>query len=234
MGNGAYRRPPIVPPKEVVVRVVFLDRDGVINENRPDHVKSWSEFQFLPGALEALRLLHEAGWRAIVVTNQAIIHRNIVPSAAVDDINQRMREAVEIHGGHIDAVLYCPHRPEENCECRKPRPGLLRQAATQFNLPLDQCYIIGDAYSDIQAGRAVGCRTIMVKTGRGLQQMMTAPPLSLRPHQVVRDLADAATWMVRAERRRQLLHIPDSDLPIDVPPITPVSLFPWSSNSSST
>jgi len=216
------------------VRVVFLDRDGVINENRPDHVKAWSEFQFLPGALDALRLLREAGWRAIVVTNQAIIHRNVVPRATVDDINQRMRETVEIHGGRIDAVMCCPHRPEENCDCRKPRPGLLQQAATQFNLPLDQCYIIGDAYSDIQAGRAVGCRTIMVKTGRGLQQMMTAPPLSLRPHQVASDLADAATWMVRAERRRLLLRVSDSGLPIGVPAITPPTLFPWSSNSAST
>lgn len=233
MGDGARCRPPL-GQQEAFVRAVFLDRDGVINENRPDHVKSWAEFEFLPGALDALRLLREAGWRAIVVTNQAIIHRNITPRTVVDDINQRMRDTVEIHGGRIDAVLCCPHRPDEACECRKPRPGLLLQAAARFNLPLDQCYIVGDAYSDMQAGRAVGCRTIMVRTGRGLQQMMTAPALSLRPHQVVTDLADAAAWMIRAERRRLLVRVSDSDLPLDAPPITPASFFPWSSNSSST
>lgn len=186
------------------MKVVFLDRDGVINENRPDHVKSWEEFVFLPGALDALRLLRQDGWTTIVITNQAVIHRHIVPQPVVDGINHRMVQVVEQHGGRIDAVLYCPHRPEESCRCRKPQPGLLLQAADRFGLQLDQCYLIGDALTDITAGQAVGCRCILVLTGRGRRQLMSHEAGRYRSYHVATDLAAAVCWMLKAERARTL------------------------------
>lgn len=188
------------------MKVAFLDRDGVINANRPDHVKSSEEFVFLPGALESLRHLREAGWTMIVVTNQAIIDRNIVTRATVEEINRRMAEEVERHGGSLDAVLYCPHRARAGCGCRKPRPGLLLQAAEQFGLQLDQCYLVGDALTDISAGQAVGCRCALVQTGRGRQQLLTAKADRYGDFHIAADLGAAVRWMMQQERRRTFQH----------------------------
>lgn len=184
------------------MKVAFLDRDGVINENRSDYVKAWEEFVFLPGALDALRVLQQAGWTTVVITNQAVIHRNIVPQSVVDEINYRMSRTVEYHGGHIDAVLYCPHRPEEGCGCRKPQPGLLLRAAQRFGLQLDRCYLIGDALTDIAAGRAVGCRCALVQTGRGRQQLIREDADCYGHYHVATDLTAAVQWMLWTERVR--------------------------------
>jgi histidinol-phosphate phosphatase family protein len=128
---------------------VFLDRDGVINANRSDYVKSWDEFAFLPGVFEALRRLREGSRTVVVVSNQSAIGRGIAAPAVVDAIHRRMRAEVAEHGGRIDAVFYCPHRPDEGCECRKPRPGLLRRAARELGLDLARSYLVGDAVSDV-------------------------------------------------------------------------------------
>lgn len=185
------------------MKVVFLDRDGVINENRSDYVKSWSEFEFLPGALGAIQRLHEAGWTTIVITNQSAINRGIVARSSVEEINRRMVEVVGHHGGRIDAVLYCPHRPDENCNCRKPHPGLLLEAADRFGLDLEKCYLIGDALTDIEAGQAAGCKSILVKTGRGKQQSATAAidgPYNPLPE--ASDLAAAVDWILQDARHK--------------------------------
>lgn len=183
------------------VKMVFLDRDGVINENRPDHVKSWDEFVFLPGALDALRRLREDRWRVCVITNQASVNRRIMTRATLDDLHDRMLRVVSQHGGHIDDVYYCPHRPEEACDCRKPRPGLLLQAAATHRIPLDQTYLIGDALTDIIAGRAVGATCFLVQTGRGTAQ----PPveaLTCGASAVLRDLRTAVQRLIHLERER--------------------------------
>ena len=153
-------------------RSVFVDRDGVICRNRTDHVKSWKEFVFLPGAIEAMVRLARANLPIIIITNQAAINRGIISADVVEDINARMVRAIEAAGGRIDDVLYCPHRPDERCECRKPQPGMLLLAAQRWNVDLDQSYLIGDAKSDMQAARAVGCRRYLVLTGRGLRQLI--------------------------------------------------------------
>src|SRR5687768_14500516 len=127
------------------MKTAFLDRDGVINANRPDHVMCWSEFVFLPGTLDALRRLHEAGWRVIVITNQAIVNRRLVPASVVESIHEQMVATVEASGGRIHGVYYCPHEPQEGCGCRKPEPGLLWRAADQFNITFEQSYLVGDA-----------------------------------------------------------------------------------------
>jgi D-glycero-D-manno-heptose 1,7-bisphosphate phosphatase len=153
-------------------RAVFVDRDGVICRNRVDHVKSWEEFVFLPGAVKAMVRLARANLPIIVVTNQAVINRGIISAKVVEDINARMVQAIEAAGGRIDEVLYCPHRPDEQCDCRKPQPGMLLMAAKKWGVDLDQSYLVGDAETDMQAARAVGSRRYLVLTGRGLRQLI--------------------------------------------------------------
>lgn len=182
------------------MRVVFLDRDGVVNENRSDHVKSWDEFVFIPGALEALRRLRQAGWCTIVITNQAIINRGTVARSVVNDINRQMVKTIAHHGGWVHGVFYCPHRPEENCTCRKPAPGLLLQAANRMNLQLDQCYLVGDALTDIQAGYAVGCQCALVKTGRGRNQLHEVDLSQYPPFHITSDISTAVEWLLHRER----------------------------------
>ena len=153
-------------------RAIFIDRDGVICRNRNDHVKSWEEFVFLRGALEALARLARLDLFIVVVTNQAIINRGIVPVDAIEDIHARMVRAVEAAGGRIDQVVYCPHRPDEHCDCRKPQPGMLLKAANDLRLDLSRSYFVGDAEADMLAGQAVGCHRYLVLTGRGRQQLI--------------------------------------------------------------
>lgn len=179
------------------VGAVFLDRDGVINVNRPDHVKNWEEFQFLPGSLEALAELATAGLPVFVITNQAVINRGLVPQEMVDAINAQMKAEIERHGGRVDGVLYCPHAPEEGCGCRKPRPGLLVKVASTYGLNLQCCYMVGDALTDIEAGQAVGCETIMVLTGRGLAEHGKALRIGCNGYHLVRNLGEAVSLILR-------------------------------------
>lgn len=181
------------------MKAVFLDRDGVINVNRRDHVKSWEEFQFLPGSLNSVSILTRTGLPIFVITNQAIINRRIVSRAAVDEIHQRMCQEVARHGGQIQGVIYCPHKPEELCDCRKPRTGLLHRTAQDFGLDLEQSYVVGDALSDIAAGLSAGCQSVLVLSGRGWRQLLSRGALSYRGYHIALDLSAAVKWIVRRE-----------------------------------
>lgn len=180
---------------------IFLDRDGVINENRDDHVTSWEHFRFLPGALEALRLLTERRYRIFVVTNQAAVGRGLISRAELETIHQRMRQEAARQGGEITDICYCPHRPEEACGCRKPQPGMLLSLAARQAITLRDTYLIGDALSDVMAGASVGCRTILVRTGRGAAQLAHPAWAQHQPNHVAADLL-AAVQII--ERERQL------------------------------
>jgi len=149
------------------VGAIFLDRDGVINENRADHVKSWDEFAFIPGALESIRRLTETGLPIFVVTNQAAVNRGLMSLETLADIHERMKEAIARAGGLITNVYYCPHDSHEECDCRKPLPGMLQQAARDFPIDLSKSFLVGDAWTDVAAGVAVGARSILLMTGRG-------------------------------------------------------------------
>ncbi|HEX7555525.1 MAG TPA: D-glycero-beta-D-manno-heptose 1,7-bisphosphate 7-phosphatase [Leptolinea sp.] len=168
-------------------RAVFLDRDGVINENRHDYVKTWEEFVFLPGIMEPLGLLAHSDFLVIIVSNQSAIHRGLVSSAMVDEINHRMVNQVIKAGARIDGVYFCPHMPGEACDCRKPQPGLLLRAAEEMQIDLEQSYCVGDKLVDVAAGRAAGCRSMLVLTGEGSKQDLTA----IKDLVVVRDLQEA-------------------------------------------
>jgi D-glycero-D-manno-heptose 1,7-bisphosphate phosphatase len=147
------------------IRAILLDRDGVINRERKDYVKSWEEFEFLPRSLAALQRLATHPWPILVITNQSAIGRKIVSAEDVDEIHRRLSESVCRAGGRINGFFVCPHRPDEQCACRKPQPGLLIQAAKAFDLELTQCIFIGDSFTDYQAAAAVNCPAIFVNSG---------------------------------------------------------------------
>jgi D-glycero-D-manno-heptose 1,7-bisphosphate phosphatase len=179
---------------------IFLDRDGVINENRPDHVKCWDEFEWLPNVLESIRRLAQTGMPIFVVTNQAIINRGVTPESVVQEIHARMVAVIRSTGGRIDKVYYCPHDSSENCDCRKPGPGMLKQAAQEWGIDLTRSFIVGDSWTDIEAGLTVGASGILVMTGRGRDQGNFA---RLMTNSAVRvgaacDLADATTLILSA------------------------------------
>lgn len=183
------------------MRAVFLDRDGVINENRSDHVKSWEEFTLIPGALEAMRALTEMGWPIFIVTNQAAINRGMVSYRTVEQINQRLIAIAHQHGARIWGIRYCPHRPDEQCHCRKPSPGMLKSLASEHAVDLARSYMIGDALTDIAAGQSMGCKTALVQTGRGHEQLDLPEVQRWRPDHVARNLYAAAQWILAEERR---------------------------------
>jgi D-glycero-D-manno-heptose 1,7-bisphosphate phosphatase len=183
---------------------VLLDRDGVINRDRSDYVKSWDEFEFLPGSLEALRMLAEQETRVIVVTNQSVVGRGIIPQDELDRIHARMTREIETHGGRIDAIFCCPHAPDDGCHCRKPRPGLLLEAMDRFQLDPNLCYVVGDSLNDLMAARAAGLPFVMVLTGQG-RESLSHPLCGCPPSWVASDLRAAAGWILRREgylRRR--------------------------------
>jgi D-glycero-D-manno-heptose 1,7-bisphosphate phosphatase len=183
-------------------RAIFIDRDGVICRNRDDYVKSWEEFVFLPGVLSGLARLARLDLDIVIITNQSIINRLMVPVEVVEDIHSRMVRAIEVAGGRIDRVMTCPHRPEDHCTCRKPQPGLLLAAAEEAGLDLSHSYMIGDAESDMLAGQAAGCRLYLVLTGRGWRQLIRCWLHGLRNFAVVPDLGMAVNSIVRRENGR--------------------------------
>lgn len=164
---------------------IFLDRDGVINENRADYVRSWQDVVLIPQALAALRAVAPLPHKIIVVTNQSAIGRGLLSLADAEMINRRLVAEVQAQGGRIDAVFMCPHAPEARCVCRKPKPGMLLQAAEQWQLDLSQAVMVGDALSDVQAGQAAGVRmAALVLSGRGKEQVKNAaalPPFPIYP-----------------------------------------------------
>jgi len=152
------------------VSTIFLDRDGVINENQSDYVKSWSEFRFLPGSLEAIAKLTQAGHRIVVCTNQAGVARGSLTVETVEEIHRQMVAAITEAGGVIEKVYYCPHGKDENCPCRKPRPGMLLRARDELGLDMSDAVFIGDSITDVRAAIAAGIHAVLVLTGLGLEQ----------------------------------------------------------------
>ncbi len=179
------------------MKTIFLDRDGVINRNlHNNYVKKWDEFEFLPKAKEAIKTLTDANWNIIVISNQAGIGKGVMSAQTVEEINARMIEHIEDHGGKVEAVYYCPHRPDEGCKCRKPQPGLLLRAIREFGIELSGTYLIDDKITDIQAGKRVGCATILVKTGCGEECIERRNQWPIAPDYIVSDLNEAVVFLL--------------------------------------
>jgi D-glycero-D-manno-heptose 1,7-bisphosphate phosphatase len=177
---------------------VFLDRDGVIVANREDYVKRWEEVEFLEGALEALQRLAVGSRPIVMVTNQSAVGRGILSYEEAVELNQRIIETVEAHGGRIDAAYLCPHHPADQCDCRKPAPGMLLRAAKELNLDLAASFLVGDALTDLQAAERASAQGILVLTGRGSDQLHKVTQQS-SDCPVVADLAAAVDYILARE-----------------------------------
>jgi D-glycero-D-manno-heptose 1,7-bisphosphate phosphatase len=177
------------------MKLVILDRDGVINHDSPSYIKSPDEWKPIARSLDAIAQLTQADYRVVVATNQSGVGRGLFDMATLNAIHDKMHRAVGQAGGRIDAVFYCPHPMEANCGCRKPKPGLLEDIGRRFNTSLQDVPCIGDALRDLQAAAAVGAQPILVLTGKGAQtQREGGLPPSTR---VYADLADAVKSLVR-------------------------------------
>ena len=171
---------------------IFLDRDGVLIENRPDYIRDWSQVQIIPDAICVLSHSAIKNYKVVIVTNQSAVGRGLMSLETANEINQLLLDLIHRHGGHIDCLYMCPHSPADGCACRKPKPGLLLQAAQELSLDLSRSWMVGDAWTDLLAGKAAGLRqTILVRTGRGAEQLKQPRPADVAGHFVCRDLVDA-------------------------------------------
>ncbi len=177
---------------------LFLDRDGVINENRANYVRSWADVELYPQALRALALVRDLPYKIIVVTNQSAVGRGIISLAQAEAINAEIVTAVAQQGGRIDAAYLCPHAPDDNCDCRKPRPGLLLRAAREHGIDIGRSLMIGDALTDLAAGQAAGvAQTILLRTGRGEAQLQLPQAADFVSLTVYDELYQAVTALIR-------------------------------------
>jgi len=149
------------------MQLIILDRDGVINYDSPQYIKSPAEWKPIPGSLEAISRLNQSGYRVVVATNQSGIGRGIFDMDTLNAIHEKMHKALFAVGGHIDAIFYCPHPADSKCACRKPYPGLFHQISERFHVNLRGVPAIGDSLRDLQACVVVGCRPMLVLTGKG-------------------------------------------------------------------
>ena len=173
-------------------RYVLLDRDGVINRDSDDFIKCPEEWLPIEGSLEAIAMLNACGYKVIVVTNQSGIARGLFDAAMLEKIHDKMHRLVNEKGGASTAVYYCPHGPDSVCDCRKPKAGMLKAFATDFDVDLTAIAVVGDSLRDLQAAIAVGAQPILVKTGKGLQTLINNPHFNSL---VFENLYDAATYI---------------------------------------
>lgn len=174
---------------------VFLDRDGTLNVEK-DYLHRWEDWEWIPGAIEAVRRLNAAGFVVVVVTNQSGIARGLYQEADMHALHRRVASELAAFGARIDAWYHCPHHPHygavRDCHCRKPEPGMLLEAAREHDLDLTRSFVIGDKAADVEAGLAVGATPILVLTGYGEQEQLKVPPATF----VARDVKAAVDWIL--------------------------------------
>lgn len=156
------------------MKLIILDRDGVINQDSDAYIKSLEEWIPIPGSIEAIAALSKAGWTVAVATNQSGIARGYYPLSVLEAMHVRLRELVAEQGGEVGLIVQCPHGPDDGCECRKPKPGMLLQIAAHYDVPLSGIWFVGDSGSDLDTARAVDCQPVLVKTGKGERTLAKA------------------------------------------------------------
>jgi D-glycero-D-manno-heptose 1,7-bisphosphate phosphatase len=188
-----------------IPKLIILGRDGILNEFREDHIKAPEEWVAVPGALEAVSRLNHAGWHVVVATNQSGIGRGMIDMAAVNAVHAFMLRSLATLGGRIDAVFFCPHTPEDNCDCRKPLPGMALEIGRRYGVDLRHVPMVGDTMRDLLAAQAAGCEPHLVRSGRAaaldagqLAELMAQVPGTF----VHRDLAELANHLLEREHQR--------------------------------
>jgi D-glycero-D-manno-heptose 1,7-bisphosphate phosphatase len=171
-------------PTNANKKLVILDRDGVINVDSDAFIKSPDEWVAIPGSLEAIARLNQAGYRVAIASNQSGIGRGLFDMAALNAMHVKMNRAVATVGGRIDAVFFCPHTQEDQCDCRKPKPGMLQQIVERFEIDPEDTPVVGDSLRDLQAGAALGFRSHLVLTGKGRKTLAAG---NLPPNTKVHD-----------------------------------------------
>ena len=180
------------------MRIIFLDRDGVINEfpGKSAYVTRWEDFHFLPNAINAIKLLKEAGYEIHVVSNQGCVSRGLMTLAELQGLTNNMLKSIERNGGAIDGVFYCIHQIEDHCECKKPKTTLFKEAVRGRHVDWESVYFIGDSEEDMEAGKNLGCLTLLVLSGR-IGKLEEVQDLNHQPDFVKKDLWDAVRWILQ-------------------------------------
>jgi D-glycero-D-manno-heptose 1,7-bisphosphate phosphatase len=183
-------------------RAVFLDRDGTINEQM-GYINHISRFRLLPKVAEAIRMLNENDYLVVVVTNQSGPARGYFPIELVHEVNRHMQRLLKNKGANVDAVYFCPHLPEDGCNCRKPKTGMIEMACRDMEIDLSRSYVVGDMCDDIELAKNAGIKGIMVKTGYGLGEIeYRLPKKNIKPDYIADDLFSAVTWILENDKRR--------------------------------
>ena len=179
---------------------IILDRDGVINYDSDEYIKSPDEWIPIPGSLKAIAKLNQAGFKIVIATNQSGIARGLYSLKTLNEIHEKLKSSVRAEGGEIEAIFFCPHHPDDGCGCRKPKPGMLYDIEKQFSVRLDETFFIGDSIVDYQAAVIVGCQPLMVKTGKWQKALEINPAINDCPHFL--DLAQAAQYVIKHMKRK--------------------------------
>lgn len=194
------------PNPHHTTKLVILGRDGTLNQYRDDHVKSPDELRPLPGALEAVARLNHHGWHTVLATNQPGIGRGLLDMAALNSVHLRLNELLLAQGGRLDAAFFCPHTPDEGCNCRKPLPGLIEQIGERFGADLASVHMVGASLRDLQTAQAAGCVPHLVRGDRlasvppHLVEELLAQVPGAHVHQ---DMTAFADWLLQSERRER-------------------------------
>ena len=182
------------------MKLVILDRDGTLNQDRSDYIKSPEEWVPLPGALEAVARLNHAGWHVVIASNQSGLGRGLFDVSTLNAMHAKMHKLLATVGGRVDAVFYCPHAPDEGCQCRKPEPGLFEQVGERYGLDLRSVPTVGDSARDVLAGVAAGCEPHLVLTGKGAAYRgRSLPEIFPKATRVHADLAAFADFLLARE-----------------------------------
>lgn len=183
-----------------MVKLVILDRDGVINHDSDKFIKSPDEWMPIPGSLSAIAQLCQQGYRVVVATNQSGVARGLFDMSTLNQIHDKMHRLVIQAGGRIDAIFYCPHGPDDDCQCRKPKTGMLEEISRRFAVQLNNVYAVGDSLRDLQAYVSAGCQPILVKTGKGeltIKRASEDKTFAMPDNTIIcDDLASAATLIL--------------------------------------
>ena len=181
------------------MKVLFIDRDGVINKDpggwtEHSYVTKWEEFHFLPGAKEALKLLTDNGYDIIVISNQGGVNKKFFSKTALDSVTQKMLQEIEAAGARIRKVYYCVHQDSDNCDCRKPKAGMFRQAERDLGIKAEGAYFIGDGKVDVEAGKIMGLKTALVLSGK--TPLEDVNEWELKPDHIFKDLSEAVKFIL--------------------------------------